>query len=109
MQAGVRVALGLVGAVVLVAAGRASGFGTFGKKPSGAPSGEPRKACLTVQEADQVWVPGGTFQFGTDHAYPEEAPAHPVTSPASVSIVMRSRTPSLRALWLRRVWLHHAQ
>ena len=25
-----------------------------------------------------VWVPGGTFRMGSDHHYPEEAPAHPV-------------------------------
>jgi formylglycine-generating enzyme required for sulfatase activity len=26
-----------------------------------------------------VWVPGGTFLMGSDHHYPEEAPAHKVT------------------------------
>ena len=26
-----------------------------------------------------VWVGGGTFSMGSDHHYPEEAPAHPVT------------------------------
>ncbi|HEY3479144.1 MAG TPA: formylglycine-generating enzyme family protein [Streptomyces sp.] len=26
-----------------------------------------------------VWIPGGTFQMGSDHHYAEEAPAHPVT------------------------------
>jgi formylglycine-generating enzyme required for sulfatase activity len=26
-----------------------------------------------------VWIPGGTFRMGSDHHYPEEAPAHPVT------------------------------
>lgn len=26
-----------------------------------------------------VWVPGGTFLMGSDHHYPEEAPAHQVT------------------------------
>jgi len=26
-----------------------------------------------------VWIPGGTFLMGSDHHYPEEAPAHPVT------------------------------
>jgi sulfatase modifying factor 1 len=25
-----------------------------------------------------VWVPGGTFRMGSDHHYPEEAPAHEV-------------------------------
>ena len=28
---------------------------------------------------DMVWVPGGTFLMGSDHHYPEEAPAHKVT------------------------------
>ena len=26
-----------------------------------------------------VWIPGGTFLMGSDHHYPEEAPAHEVT------------------------------
>ena len=26
-----------------------------------------------------VWIPGGTFRMGSDHHYPEEAPAHQVT------------------------------
>ncbi len=26
-----------------------------------------------------VWIPGGTFQMGSDDHYPEEAPAHSVT------------------------------
>src|SRR5262245_21182575 len=28
---------------------------------------------------NMVWVPGGTFLMGSDHHYPEEAPAHRVT------------------------------
>jgi formylglycine-generating enzyme len=28
---------------------------------------------------DMVWIPGGTFTMGSDHHYPEEAPAHRVT------------------------------
>jgi sulfatase modifying factor 1 len=28
---------------------------------------------------DMVWIPGGTFLMGSDHHYPEEAPAHEVT------------------------------
>jgi formylglycine-generating enzyme required for sulfatase activity len=28
---------------------------------------------------DMLWVPGGTFLMGSDHHYPEEAPAHKVT------------------------------
>jgi sulfatase modifying factor 1 len=27
---------------------------------------------------DMVWIPGGTFRMGSDHHYPEEAPAHRV-------------------------------
>ena len=27
---------------------------------------------------DEVWIPGGTFAMGSDHHYPEEAPAHRV-------------------------------
>jgi formylglycine-generating enzyme required for sulfatase activity len=29
--------------------------------------------------ADMVRIPGGTFRMGSDHHYPEEAPAHRVT------------------------------
>src|SRR3954451_18129041 len=28
--------------------------------------------------ADMIRIPGGTFQMGSDHHYPEEAPAHEV-------------------------------
>ncbi|QSQ25368.1 formylglycine-generating enzyme family protein [Pyxidicoccus parkwayensis] len=28
---------------------------------------------------DMVWIPGGTYWMGSDHHYPEEAPAHEVT------------------------------
>lgn len=27
---------------------------------------------------DMVWIPGGAYRMGSDHHYPEEAPAHPV-------------------------------
>lgn len=27
---------------------------------------------------DMLWIPGGTYRMGSDHHYPEEAPAHPV-------------------------------
>ena len=36
-------------------------------------------APLPNPPADMIWVPGGTFMMGSDHHYPEEAPAHPVT------------------------------
>src|SRR5215204_644532 len=26
-----------------------------------------------------VWIPGGTFRMGSDHHYPEEAPAQPTS------------------------------
>src|SRR5215467_12203051 len=29
--------------------------------------------------SDMVWIPGGTFRMGSDHHYPEEAPAHRAT------------------------------
>jgi formylglycine-generating enzyme len=29
--------------------------------------------------ANMVWIPGGAFLMGSDHHYPEEAPAHKVT------------------------------
>ena len=32
-----------------------------------------------VVTGDMVWIPGGTFRMGSDHHYPEEAPAHRVT------------------------------
>ena len=33
---------------------------------------------LATNAATMAWVPGGTFHMGSDHHYPEEAPAHPV-------------------------------
>lgn len=50
----------------------------------GADVHEPRgrRAPPLVGESlvrDMVWVPGGTFRMGSDHHYPEEAPAHEVT------------------------------
>jgi sulfatase modifying factor 1 len=38
---------------------------------------------------DMVWIPGGTFRMGSDHHYPEEAPAHRV----SVDSLWIDRTP----------------
>src|SRR5688572_4944658 len=38
------------------------------------PTASPRSA----PDKDMVWIPGGTFQMGSDEHYPEEAPAHPV-------------------------------
>jgi sulfatase modifying factor 1 len=39
----------------------------------------PTAACIKVEPTDQVWVPGGKFQFGTDGAHAEEGPARPAT------------------------------
>lgn len=30
-------------------------------------------------DLDMIWIPGGTFTMGSNHHYPEEAPAHNVT------------------------------
>jgi sulfatase modifying factor 1 len=34
------------------------------------------KASQLNSRTDMVWIPGGKFQMGSDHHYPEEAPAH---------------------------------
>jgi formylglycine-generating enzyme len=46
-----------------------------------------------------VWVPGGEFVFGSDHHYPEEAPAHRV----AVEGFWIDRTPVTNAQFLRFV------
>ena len=33
----------------------------------------------SASDAGMVWIPGGTFRMGSDHHYPEEAPAHSAT------------------------------
>ena len=48
---------------------------------------------------DMVWVPGGTFRMGSDHHYPEEAPAHQVT----VDGFWMDRTPVTNAAFKRFV------
>ncbi len=35
--------------------------------------------CSQPPAPNMVWIPGGTFLMGSDHHYPEEAPAHMVT------------------------------
>jgi sulfatase modifying factor 1 len=38
------------------------------------------KAAHTLKQLDEmVWIEGGSFKMGSDHHYPEEAPAHMVT------------------------------
>jgi formylglycine-generating enzyme len=43
--------------------------------------GSPNTAMHAQTEAPSgmVWIPGGTFVMGSDHHYPEEAPAHEAT------------------------------
>src|SRR5438105_7549137 len=40
--------------------------------------GEVDRAHSSVHDG-MVWIPGGTFRMGSDHHYPEEAPAHRVS------------------------------
>jgi formylglycine-generating enzyme len=44
---------------------------TSGQTDHALPAGRPG--------SEMVWVPGGAFLMGSDHHYPEEAPAHQVT------------------------------
>ena len=46
-------------------------------------------AAPSVNTADMIRIPGGTFRMGSDKHYPEEAPAHRVT----VSEFWIDRTP----------------
>lgn len=39
----------------------------------------PPGHALQQQTDDMVWIPGGRFTMGSDHHYPEEAPAHAVS------------------------------
>src|SRR6476659_4360965 len=38
-----------------------------------------RDLSRSVQQNGMAWIPGGTFLMGSDHHYPEEAPAHKVS------------------------------
>ena len=40
---------------------------------------QPTIDASTPPHAGMCWIPGGTFRMGSDHHYPEEAPAHHVT------------------------------
>ena len=42
-------------------------------------AGAPSLAATACPGPEQDWIPGGTFRFGTDGAYPEEAPPREVT------------------------------
>lgn len=39
---------------------------------------DPRDVDAALMPREQVWIPGGLFRMGSDHHYPDEAPAHPV-------------------------------
>src|SRR5450755_2341605 len=43
------------------------------------PGQSQNSASEIFNQADMVWVPGGTFQMGSDRHYPDEAPVHRVT------------------------------
>ncbi len=45
---------------------------------------------------EMIWIPGGDFRMGSDHHYPEEAPAHPV----AVEGFWMDRTPVTNAQFL---------
>lgn len=40
---------------------------------------EPLRYPDQANPEEMVWIPGGTFRMGSDHHYPEEAPAHRVS------------------------------
>jgi formylglycine-generating enzyme len=40
---------------------------------------QPTGAALVPADPDMVWMPGGAFQMGSDHHYPEERPVHRVS------------------------------
>jgi len=44
--------------------------------PSITPSGKSQRAPGRPPARDMCWIPGGQFVMGSDHHYPEEAPAH---------------------------------
>jgi len=51
-------------------------------KPTDVPGSgatHPAAAPGPAPSGDLIWIPGGTFRMGSDHHYPEEAPAHRVT------------------------------
>jgi sulfatase modifying factor 1 len=67
---------------------------------AGTPIAEPRApAPGAPPQADMLWIPGGTFRMGSDHHYPEEAPAHRV----SVDGFWMDRTPVTNAMFRRFV------
>lgn len=67
---------------------------------SNAATSEPAaRAAGRPPAAGMVWVPGGRFQMGSDHHYPEEAPAHM----AEVEGFWMDRAPVTNAQFLRFV------
>ena len=39
----------------------------------------PESVAVPAPSENMAWIPGGTFLMGSDHHYPEEAPAHKVS------------------------------
>ena len=75
--------------------GRTGGPGGGGSGADGAanrPPGRPPAAGM-------VWIPGGSFAMGSDHHYPEEAPAHRVR----IDGFWIDRTPVTNAQFLKFV------
>jgi len=59
--------------------------------------GPTMSSARTAPAEDMVWIPGGTFRMGSDHHYPEEAPARTV----EVGGLWLSRTPVTNASFAR--------
>jgi formylglycine-generating enzyme len=57
------------------------------------------RAAAANAATEIVWLPGGTYRMGSDHHYPEEAPAHRVT----VGGFWIDRTPVTNAQFARFV------
>jgi formylglycine-generating enzyme required for sulfatase activity len=66
----------LLAAVAVVLAG---GVAVYGLSSGGSDGGDELAQCTIEVEGQEVFVRGGTFQMGTDNAYPEERPRREVT------------------------------
>src|SRR3954467_6280860 len=56
--------------------------GGYRARPGGSMTAEPTQGLAVAGRRPppgMAWIPGGTFLMGSDHHYPEEAPAHRVT------------------------------
>ena len=50
------------------------------------PSSEDNRAPLGPSLAHMTWIPGGTFQMGSNDFYPEERPVHRVAGAVLVAM-----------------------